>query len=93
MVLCCVISNSFACIECVHICIVGKVALYVYKSYTDSCMLFDYDMLMIYIDMKKAACVHALHVGILTLKSWEFSPETPHLQIIPNFCTEGAVSS
>ena len=29
--------------------------------------------------MKKTACVH---VGILTLKSREFSPEPPHLQSI-----------
>ena len=36
-------------------------------------------------DMIIAACKHALHVGILTLKNWEFPPKTPHLEIIPNF--------
>ena len=32
-------------------------------------------------DMKIATCVHALHVGILNLKSQEFSPEPPHSNI------------
>ena len=35
--------------------------------------------------MKKAACVHALHVGILTLKTQEFPANSQHLKIIPIF--------